>query len=152
MGVMLGWVQDSSLTSVAALCSTGQGLPVRETLQTMYKIQRDKTVVEAIVFTTFCFVFFFIVNSVNDIDTMYSTNNALFESFVDTPWPEYVVAGVYNSRCLVWHRTCEYVLPVQTSTFDIVSCSTMSQLHATAAATTKFPPPSGFDSTCFNRR
>ena len=37
---------------------------MRESLQVMYKINRDKTVCEGLIFLLWCFVFFFVVSAV----------------------------------------------------------------------------------------
>ena len=39
---------------------------MRESLQVMYKINRDKTVCEGLVFLVWCFVFFFVVFGVSE--------------------------------------------------------------------------------------
>ena len=39
---------------------------MRESLQVMYKINRDKTVCEGLVFLLWCFVFFFVVFGVSE--------------------------------------------------------------------------------------
>ena len=54
----------------------------------MYKINRDKTVKEALLFAAWCLVFYFIVSAVNDVQVVFSTNNALDTAIVEDPWPE----------------------------------------------------------------
>ncbi len=68
---------------------------MREVLQTMYRINRDKTVVEALLFVGWCLIFYFAVSNVNDVQVMFSSNNALYNAFVNQEIP----------RCALW-PTC----------------------------------------------
>ena len=63
---------------------------MREVLQVMYKINRDKTVLEALLFAVWCIVFYIVVSAVNDVQVVFSTNNALTNAFVHQAWPTYV--------------------------------------------------------------
>ena len=69
-----------------------QGLPVRESLQVMYKINRDKTVIEALLFCVWCIVFYLIVNAVNEVQVVFTTNDALNGALLQQQWPGYVPA------------------------------------------------------------
>ena len=40
---------------------------MRESLQVMYKINRDKTVCEGLIFLLWCFIFFFVVSAVRTL-------------------------------------------------------------------------------------
>ena len=84
---------------------------MREMLQTMYKINRDRTVVEALVFGVWCLVFVLVVLAVNDVQVAYSSNNALFEKFVDRPWPGYTPCQYFTLLRFVRH-TKSFPLPI----------------------------------------
>ncbi len=59
---------------------------MRESLQVMYKVNRDKTVCEAILFCVWCVVFYTIVNAVNEVQVVFTTNDALFGAVLDQEW------------------------------------------------------------------
>lgn len=65
-----------------------QGLPVRELLQSMYKINRDKTVLELLVFGAFMGVFFSIVVSIHNVHLAASTNESLIDLLLDEEFPD----------------------------------------------------------------
>ena len=71
------------------MCSL-QGIPVRETLQALYKINRDKTLKEFCLFLVWSLLFVSIVFAVNDVHTTFATNDALLDLFLDEEFAEYV--------------------------------------------------------------
>ncbi len=95
----------------------------------MYKINRDKTVLEALLFAAWCLVFYFIVHAVNDVQVVFSTNNALHSAFVSKAFPKYVTSMPIAVK--IWiqsHVTLACLLYLLASTaFIFVS----SQYHKT---------------------
>ncbi len=53
----------------------------------MYKINRDKTVLEALVFFVWCVLFYLIVDAVNDVQVTNTSNAAIYNAFLDKEWP-----------------------------------------------------------------
>jgi len=99
--------------------SRRQGLPVRESLQVMYKINRDKTVLEGLLFMLWCLVYFFVVMAVNEVDLIYSSNAAIYNLLLDEEIPEYgarptVVAGSQTFSPHI-HPSCRALPPLSRS-------------------------------------
>ena len=95
------------------VCS--QGIPVREALQAMYKINRDKTLKEAFLFLCWTVLFVGIVFAVNDIHLTFSTNDSLIDLFLDEEFAEYVPSPDEN-LCVVVLCT-QRVYPYRTPWF-----------------------------------
>lgn len=79
MGTTAGNPLRPSLHHTRASGMSGKGIPVREGLQAVYKVYRDKSIKEGVLFVAM-FAFFLInVNLVNDVSTEFHTS-AMFES------------------------------------------------------------------------
>ncbi len=70
---------------------------MRESLQVMYKINRDKTVLEGLLFMVWCFVYFFVVMAVNQVDVIFSSNAALYNALLDEEFPKCVQFGGWDT-------------------------------------------------------
>jgi hypothetical protein len=66
------------------------GIPVRELLQSMFKIQRDKALGEAFVYFCYVALFLLIIMMINDVHVAQTTNEALIDLFLDEEFPDVV--------------------------------------------------------------
>jgi hypothetical protein len=83
---------------------TSQGLPSREMLQTLYKLNRDRTVLEALTFLLWCVVFIGLAIAVNDVHLVYSSNASLFNQLLDEEFPGCV--AVQHSGTVPFFLSC----------------------------------------------
>ena len=65
-----------------------QGVPIREGLQDMYTIFRDKAYKEFIIFLVFYVIFIAVTISQHTFDTAFQTDMALIDRFIDEEFPD----------------------------------------------------------------
>ena len=77
------------------VCSTAallpmqyQGIPIREGLQGMYRIERDRTIRRCGLFTLHFALLLFIVSNVYDVHVAFTTNDAITDLFLDEPFED----------------------------------------------------------------
>ena len=75
---------------------------MRESLQVMYKINRDKTVCEGLIFLLWCFIFFFVVSAVRALQQVLE-----IAGVAPTASPLCALGGsVYALHCTLARRLC----------------------------------------------
>ncbi len=62
-------------------------LPVREMVQVMYTIKRDRTVWDAIIFSLYTIIFVAIIGQLYDVNMANNTNNAIMDLLLDEEFP-----------------------------------------------------------------
>ena len=62
-------------------------LPVREMVQVMYTIKRDRTVWDAIIFSLYTIIFIAIIGQLYDVNMANNTNNAIMDLLLDEEFP-----------------------------------------------------------------
>lgn len=67
--------------------SMNGALPVREMVQVMYSIRRDRTVVDAVIFTVYTLVFVAIIGQLYNVNMANNTNAAIMDLFLDEEFP-----------------------------------------------------------------
>lgn len=79
--------QHNGGTATANTTMMNQGIPLREGLQLLYKVHRDKFLCEAIVFTAFVLCFVLIVYDAYNVPLAWEQDHGLIDRFLDEEFP-----------------------------------------------------------------